>query len=285
MAHIQVLEGLSIPGSPERENDDAMGATATIAFVLDGVTSLVETPLMPGRSDAAWVAHTARDLLLQHGPKAAIDLRGVLRDVASEITRQFEAMRLRPPAARYELPWTTISMIGVEPGRMHIAYVGDSRILVETADDVIHSYGVSPSRGIFETQLAAKMIAARKGIGVEVQRKTVLPELQRVRELVNTPQGFWLLGADSAVGDHAKVATLELTGPATVLLATDGFYALKEDYLRYGDRELIATAQTVGLKILARELRHIEDEDPEGARYPRMKKSDDATALLLRVEV
>ncbi|MDZ4739721.1 MAG: protein phosphatase 2C domain-containing protein [Alphaproteobacteria bacterium] len=285
MAHIQVLEGLSIPGSPERENDDAMGATATIAFVLDGVTSLVETPLMPGRSDAAWVAHTARDLLLQHGPKAAIDLRGVLRDVASEITRQFEAMRFRPPAARYELPWTTISMIGVEPGRMHIAYVGDSQILVETADDVIHNFGISPSRSAFETGLAAKMIAARKGIGVEAQRQTVLAHLQRARDIVNTPQGYWLLGADAAVGEHVKVATLELSGPATVLLATDGFYALKEDYGRYGDRELIATAQTVGLKILARELRHIEDEDPEGARYPRMKKSDDATALLLRVEV
>ncbi len=285
MARIQILEGLSIPGSPERENDDAMGATPTIAFVLDGVTSLVETPLMPGRSDAAWVAHTARDLLLQHGVDAAKDLRGLLRDVASAITKKFETMRMRPPAARFELPWTTISMIGVEAGRMHIAYVGDSRVLVETADDVIHSYGVSPSRGAFETQLAAKMIAERKGIGVEAQRKTVLPELRRVRELVNSPQGFWLLGADSAVGDHAKVTTLELSGPATVLLATDGFYALKEDYLRYGDRELIATAQTIGLTTLARELRHIEDEDPAGERYPRMKKSDDATALLVRVEV
>jgi hypothetical protein len=69
-----------------------------------------------------------------------------------------------------------------------------------------------------------------------------------------------------------------------VLLATDGFYALVEDYQRYGDRELIATAQAIGLQALARELRHIEDDDPNGERYPRMKKSDDATALLVRVE-
>jgi hypothetical protein len=47
---------------------------------------------------------------------------------------------------------------------------------------------------------------------------------------------------------------------------------------------LIATAQTIGLQALARELRHIEDDDPNGERYPRMKKSDDATALLVRVE-
>jgi hypothetical protein len=66
------------------------------------------------------------------------------------------------------------------------------------------------------------------------------------------------------------------------VLATDGFRW--SGLQRYGDRELIATAQTMGLAILARELRHIENDDPNGVRYPRMKKSDDATALLVRVE-
>jgi hypothetical protein len=31
------------------------------------------------------------------------------------------------------------------------------------------------------------------------------------------------------------------------------------------------------------ELRAVEDGDPEGVRFPRFKKSDDATALLVRV--
>jgi len=111
-----------------------------------------------------------------------------------------------------------------------------------------------------------------------------LEDLRRARDTVNTGRGYWLLGADAAVGPHVTVASIPLTGPATVLLVTDGFYALVEDYKRYGDRELIATAQTLGLSILGRELRHIEDDDPVGAKYPRMKKSDDATALLVRVE-
>ena len=59
---------------------------------------------------------------------------------------------------------------------------------------------------------------------------------------------------------------------------------LTEDYKHYGDRELIATSQVVGLATLGRELRAIEDKDPEGVRYPRMKKSDDATALLVKIE-
>lgn len=285
MARIQVIEGLSLPGSPERVNEDALGAGKSIAFVLDGVTALADTPVMPGKSDAAWASHVARDLLVAH--EATSDLRTLVGDVARDIAARFEAERLRPPAARYEIPWTTLSMIRVADGRLDVAFVGDSRVLVETAtDDEVHNFGINPSRSAFETRLAEKMLAARKGqtLGVESIRAIVLPDLRRSRDTVNTPQGFWLLGPDAAVGQHISVASLELKGPATVLLATDGFYALVEDYKRYGDRELIATAQTLGLSILARELRHIEDDDPEGVKYPRMKKSDDATALLVRVE-
>lgn len=282
MPHITVIEGLSLGGSVERVNEDAFGAAGSIAFVLDGVTSLCETPLMPGKSDAAWASHTARDLLLAHGATRGGDLRGLVTSVAEGITAKFEAERARPPRERYELPWTTLSLIGLEAGRLNLAYVGDSRVLVETDDDEVHNFGTNPSRSAFETRLAQKMIAARRGQGLSPQ--AVLPELRAARNTVNTNTGYWLLGADAAVGAKATVTSLALSGPATVLLATDGFYALVEDYQRYGDRELIATAQTIGLSALMRELRHIEDEDPNGERFPRMKKSDDATALLVRVE-
>jgi hypothetical protein len=46
---------------------------------------------------------------------------------------------------------------------------------------------------------------------------------------------------------------------------------------------LFAAAEGRGLAALAGELRSIEAADPEGVRFPRFKRSDDATALLLRV--
>jgi serine/threonine protein phosphatase PrpC len=284
MARIQVIEGLSLPGSPERVNEDALGAGKSVAFVLDGVTGLADTPVMPGKSDAAWASHAARDLLIAH--EATTDIQTLVGDVARDITKRFEAERLRAPSARYELPWTTLSMIRLQDGRLDVGFVGDSRVLVETADDEVHNFALHPSRSEFETKLAAKMLAARKdeALGTDSIRATVLEDLRRARDTVNTGKGYWLLGADAAVGPHVTVTSIPLTGPATVLLVTDGFYALVEDYKRYGDRELIATAQTLGLSILGRELRHIEDDDPVGAKYPRMKKSDDATALLVRVE-
>jgi serine/threonine protein phosphatase PrpC len=174
-------------------------------------------------------------------------------------------------------------MIGIAGNTLHIAYLGDSRVLVETAEGQVHNFGTNPTRTAFEQKMSAKFVALGKGIGVDAMRATVLPEMRRIRNTVNTQGGFWLLGADPAVAPHAGVTSLTLTGPATVLLATDGFYALKDDYEVFDDRDLIATAQTLGLAQMGAQLRRIEDEDPNGQRFARMKKSDDATALLVRV--
>jgi len=68
----------------------------------------------------------------------------------------------------------------------------------------------------------------------------------------------------------------------TLLLATDGFLALASDYGAYGVDGLMAAAMDKGLAVLGEELRAIEAGDAGGDTFPRFKKSDDATALLLR---
>ena len=54
----EILDTISLPGNPLKPNDDAFGHLDGAAVVLDGATSLGD-PLMPGDSDAAWVATLA----------------------------------------------------------------------------------------------------------------------------------------------------------------------------------------------------------------------------------
>jgi hypothetical protein len=70
---------------------------------------------------------------------------------------------------------------------------------------------------------------------------------------------------------------------STLLLASDGFLALASDYGAYGADGLMAAAMEKGLDALGQELRAIEAADAGGDKFPRFKKSDDATALLLRL--
>ncbi len=66
-----------------------------------------------------------------------------------------------------------------------------------------------------------------------------------------------------------------------LLLATDGFLALASDYGVYDADSLMAAALSKGLAVMGEELRAIEAGDNGGDKFPRFKKSDDATALLL----
>ena len=68
-----------------------------------------------------------------------------------------------------------------------------------------------------------------------------------------------------------------------MLLASDGFLALASDYGAYSADSLMAAAMAKGLKALGEELRAIEAGDAGGDKFPRFKKSDDATALLLKI--
>jgi hypothetical protein len=76
---------------------------------------------------------------------------------------------------------------------------------------------------------------------------------------------------------------VETPAGTRVLLMTDGFLALVSDYERYDVPSLLAAAESKGLAALGQELREIERNDADGARYPRFKTHDDATALLFRV--
>ena len=79
---------------------------------------------------------------------------------------------------------------------------------------------------------------------------------------------------------HATVSAGEGTH---LLLASDGLLALATDYGRYDADGLFNAALSKGLAALGEELRAIEESDPEGRKFARLKKSDDATALILRV--
>ncbi len=68
-----------------------------------------------------------------------------------------------------------------------------------------------------------------------------------------------------------------------LLIASDGFLALTSDYDSYDSAGLLAAAKSKGLAALGEELRAVEETDPLGERFSRFKKSDDATALLLRL--
>jgi hypothetical protein len=116
-----------------------------------------------------------------------------------------------------------------------------------------------------------------------LDRAEVMDTLRARRAFANQPGGYWVLGLNPACLAAARTIDITAARPAHLLLATDGFAALWDRYEAYTAEGAIRAALAHGLAALAVELRAIEAADASGSAHPRWKKSDDATAVLLRL--
>jgi hypothetical protein len=229
------------------------------------------------------VAHFGAERLMAH-MRASQDCEVALPATLRETDAEFVRLRHREPKETYEIPFASMMFVSLDVGRMNAFWFGDCAALVRRPGESVQVLGDALAKRARERDrvalLAASMGAtsAQKGV-----RDIFLPALRRARNFVNTETGGWLFGPDARAIDHVSRAHVAAPDGTIVLLVTDGFLALASDYDRYGIDALLEAAQSRGLAALGNELRAVEDSDPEGKRFPRFKKSDDATAMLLRV--
>jgi hypothetical protein len=277
-----VLDRISLSGNPAKPNDDSLGHCGRAALVMDGATGLAE-PLMPGESDAAWLAQKGARLMMAF-LSAPISPRMALNAVLNQIEYAYVMGRSRAPVATYEKPFASMMLASATADGFETLSFGDCAGLVKRPGKPVEVLGVA-----FETraQEAASVARLAKAKGMnpagDVNRPEFLDALRKSRNRVNSPEGHWLFGPDAAAADHVHSKTLMAPTGTKVLLSTDGLLALATDYGRYDAETLMDAAQAKGLAALGEELRAIEANDPEGIAFPRFKTSDDATGLLLEL--
>jgi serine/threonine protein phosphatase PrpC len=279
---LELIESFSIPGDSAKPNEDSFAHTARAAAVFDGATGLGEQ-LMPGPSDAQWLAQFASRRFRAHAEAGEGDLRDWLRAAAVDAEKSFRALRKRPPTENYEIPYASAVMVTPADNELQVLWFGDCAALLHTRDGKFVLLGDTMSRKESERERVGRLVKpGARGPAAAGVRKEFLPVLRASRNYVNTAED-WLFAPDPNCADHAKAGRVPVVPDAPVLLASDGFLALASDYERYTPEGLLESAQTRGLAQLGEELRAIEAADPEGLKYPRFKRSDDATALLLRL--
>jgi hypothetical protein len=276
---LELRDSLSLPGDATKPNEDAFAHAPRFAAAIDGATGLGEQ-LMPGRSDAQWLAQFTARRLAAHARAEEGHLRDWLRFAAMEAEKSFAALRWRAPKENYEIPFASLIAVSLGEGGLDAVWFGDCAALIRSSTGAVTLIGETFDKRAAERERAARLGPKPAGAGV---REEFLPALRASRNKVNTKRGEWLFAPDGQCAPHAQAARAAVSIGALVLLATDGFLALAGDYARYSPQSLLATAESRGLAALGEELRTIEAGDPEGSTFPRFKKSDDATALLLSV--
>jgi len=278
---LEVTEFLSLPGDPAKTNEDAFGHDAGAAVVIDGATPLGEG-LMPGPSDAAWIAQFGARRLMAH-LRGGDGARKALRAALSDTQKSFAALRRHEPEEMWQTPCASMMLVAASEKGLEFLWFGDCAALVKQDDKAVTVVGETFDKRAAEAQ-AAQALAKEKNLSptAGLSRQEFIGTLRSRRNRINSGDS-WLFSPDVKAVAHVSRRVMKVAPASHLLLATDGFLALASDYGAYSADSLMAAALDKGLVALGEELRTIEADDAGGDRFPRFKKSDDATALLLKI--
>jgi len=261
--HFDLIQSISLAGSAATPNDDRSGATANLAWMIDGATDLGPPGLMGSQPGAAWLAATASRAFASAGAEALAD---ILDHVFAHTAAAYAAERTRDPIDDWELPSAAFLGVALTGDTLDLAWLADCVCLMLRGDSVAR-LGSQPSTD--ETE-EARVHATGE------ERPLDMLRTKRMRP------GRHILGVDPAHSAFVESLRVPVATGDEILLMTDGMAALIDDYGMPLD-VFIATLRADGLAGLATRVRAIEAEDHDRIRYPRFKRSDDATALWLRI--
>ncbi|UOM33925.1 hypothetical protein [Acuticoccus sp. I52.16.1] len=267
---IEVLASVCAAGSPRRPNEDGCGTAGAYAWVIDGATGLGDEPLLDAPSDAAWLTATLHEALLDGAE--TIDTPGeLLRAAAHTAAARFTAERRRAPRERYEVP--TAAVVLARFGEIvEVVELGDCGIWIE-ADGMLTRFGGLDRMSTWESDSARRLMSGGKGRTPEVTAY-----LRTVRNTANTQDGYPVFAPDEGCMRWARQHVVGAR-EGRALLVSDGFEAAIDDYALYDGAALMAAAGD--LEAVLAEVRAVENDDPDLTRFPRFKRSDDATAMLV----
>ena len=275
---LELIQSLSLPGDATKPNEDAFGHAAAAAVVLDGATPLGD-PLMPGNSDAQWIATFGARRILAHlrdGEGARKALRGALGDTE----KSFHALRRGDLEDVWQTPAASMMLAVEGEDEIEFLWFGDCAALLKQGEAAVTVIGETLDKKATESNTAAK--AAKANNAAATDRARHMDVLRSRRNRINSGD-YWLFTPDAGAASHVSRRIVKVQPGAHLLLASDGFLALASDYGAYSADSLMDAVIVKGAEALGEELRSIEDGDALGEKFPRFKKSDDATALLLKI--
>jgi serine/threonine protein phosphatase PrpC len=262
-------------------NDDCWGSVSTAVWILDGATALSKERLFPAApSDAQWFV-SAVDSELRNAdwsratrPLLQATMRRVHRRFHLEAVGRIEQVSLWPVAS--------FALIRACSDGLEFVNLGDCHILWRSrSDGSVSSFGSSRLTELDVSVVREVKRLHREGYANhEIVRKAVLPMIATNRKLKNSPEGYWILDVAGEGLLHVQTTAVDAADVERVLLCTDGYYRFVDTYHKRTDQSLLSDSVNMGISAIIREIREIERRDEHCLEFPRIKPSDDATAVL-----
>lgn len=272
----------SISESYKDYNEDILGHGSNSAWIIDGASALdVSNKIDKNRNDVFWFVNRWNEYLSENLDSDR-DIREILKNGIDTISN--EVRTKTGNEIHFDLPSAAIAIIRKRGAFLEYYMLGDCTLIIEgdkkiseLKDDAISSLD---SRVV-------ELIRREGSFNSDFfngYSKDVLDMLKEHRNKKNRRGGYWILEFDKVAIENGIYGKIEITNESNVLMATDGFSVYKELYTRQSNKNFIEEIKINGLGEIYNRIRKFEFSDEKGLKYPRLRKHDDSSAMLLKLQ-
>ncbi|MGH3493198.1 MAG: hypothetical protein ACRDQ1_08165 [Sciscionella sp.] len=260
------------PGSPDKPTEDFVAACPGVALILDGLSSPPDLGTGCVHGTPWYVAQLGTRLLAGAATRPAESLEQITADVIEAVAALH---RGTCDLAHPGTPSSSIALLRQGAEQIDYLSVFDSVIVLATAcgprivtDLRVDSYAQDEHKAT--TQYA---------IGTEEHRLAVSRLVAAQRPFRNQPHGYWVAGAVAETARHAVTGSVPRDEVSSAAILSDGASCLVDRFGAGDWARLLDRLGTSGPDIVLDQVRAVEESDPLGERWPRYKRSDDATVV------
>lgn len=267
------------------ENEDFVRATDSYGIVIDGASGLAGAPLFEGRfaTNAQWLASVVGAAVcdaLDAGAQAeeALSAAALLARDELEAAAGAPLAELDPLA----VPSATLALVVVGNETVELYGLGDSPMVVLMRDG---SLVISTDETLEALDARAVALMSERDPGLALsgpERRRLVDDVVRAHRLLrNTEGGYWSLDPTGEALAHLRRLSVPRSEVASIAGMSDGFWRAFDSFdIADPVTELVSLTPERARDILAR-LRELEASDPDLLRFPRLKRSDDASLFWL----
>ncbi len=271
-------------------SEDAYGYVGTpdfgAAWVLDGATGLGDREYTGAYSDAAWYAAqlsaALRKFSLEPVPAESIFLSAI-----RQVAERWYAAIGDADVPRYALPSAAGVWVRWQSDKMgdtmEAVSLGDCRAWHQSDDGAMIQLGMldeAPNDVDVAAQVSAHQAA---GVQPENMRAAIMDDLRMRRGHMNVPHGYPIFSIHDETVRHLNARAWQLPR-GNIILCSDGLFRWV-DVLRQGHAEDFVRACVADLHGTLAHVRELENADADCKIYPRLKRHDDATGIVLRCDL
>jgi hypothetical protein len=236
--------------------------------VLDGATARTDTGCTHGVS---WFATRLGSAVSSYASTPTLPLRQALGLAIRHVADQHLDCDLAHPGT----PSAAVAILRSGARSLEYLVLGDITILLDTSDglDVVIDDRVDA------TARSEREGADRHPIG-SLEKQSALVRMKHAELAArNRPGGYWVAAANPAAAAQALIGSVPLSELNQAAVLTDGAARIVTLFKILDWTELLNLLNQAGPSEVVRRVREIEASDPEGRRWPRNKRNDDATVV------